>query len=258
MKNKNNIWKDLFLKKVLIDQIELHNDNMVLEQTQSKNLGSSYQVFEVLICMSLCELYPDFYWHLTPVSRDRGIDVWALKEDRPLPFHLQNTPLVIYGQIKRNASYFGEEKIIEATNKIIRAHKDSYLQKRNVYKIIHLISSDENLRKKILTTPGLVDTLSYIVEIIDAKDIFSVWAINKRYFLASFPVKIGPKEKEELNFFLEQHTKNISDLIKYEIEPPENIPIGANVRFKLTIYNLLQIPFSLDLGNYFLQGHNAK
>ena len=250
MKETVDIWKDIFLKNVVIENVQINNNNMVLEVSKNnKNSQKNvYQVFEILICTTLCKFYPDFNWHLTPISRDKGIDVWALKDDRPLPFQAKNKPIVIYGQIKRNASYVSEQKIIEATNKIIRTHTDSFLQKRNVYKIIHLISSDKNFKKEIKVTPGLVNSLSYIVEIINTEDIFTIWAINKRYFLASLPVKISLKEKEQISLFLEKRNKDISEIIQYRLEPPDSIPIGAAVRFKLTISNLLQVPFSIDIG----------
>lgn len=250
MKKTTDVWKNIFLKKVLIDSVQLDSENMILDTTKAEKSSqkNTYQVFEILMCTALSKIYPDFYWHLTPVSKDSGIDVWGQKEDRPFPFQVRNKPIVIYGQIKRSASYFSEQKIVEATNKIIRAHNDSFLQKRNVYKIIHIISSDKNLKNEIKVTAGLVNTLSYIVEIINSEDIFTIWSINKNYFFSTFPVKVNTQEKKEIEIFLEQYSKSISDIIQYKLISPDNISLGAPVRYKLIITNLLQIPFPINIG----------
>lgn len=245
-----DIWKDIFLKNILFENIILNDCNIKFEVLNDENnqKKNTYQFFEILICTTLSKFYPDFCWHLTPVSKDRGIDVWALKDDRNLPFQTKRKPIVIYGQIKRNASYFGKQKIIEATNKIISAHTDLFLQKRNVYKIIHLISSDKSINQEITPTLGLVNSLPYIIEVINAEDIFTIWALNKNLFLSSLPVVINETEKNQINLFLEQRSKKLSDIICYKLETPDSIPLGAPVKFRLIISNLLQVPFTIDVG----------
>lgn len=242
MKESLDIWKDILLRPI-------SEENIICDIIEKRNVEkkNQYQLFEILICETLSKLYPDFHWFITPMSKDKGIDFWAIKNDRSLPFQTKNKPIVIYGQVKRAKNYFNKQKLIEATNKIVQAHNDSYLQERNVYKIMHLISSEKKIAIEFEITTGMVNTFQYIVEVINAEDIFAIWALNKKYFLSIMPLGMDKKEIQYLFAYLDKKSKKWADVIECRIESPDIIYLGDSSEYKLTITNHLNMPVPLEI-----------
>jgi len=242
MKESIDIWKNLLLRPI-------SEENIICDIIEKRNSEKKkqYQLFEILICETLSKLYPDFHWYITPMAKDKGVDFWAIKNDRSLPYQTKNKPIVIYGQVKRVKNYFNKQKVIEATNKIIQAHNDSYLQERNVYKIIHLVSSDKKLSIEFEITTGMVNTFQYIVEVINAEEIFAIWALNKKYFLSLMPLGINEEDIQHLFAFLDKKNKIWTDVIECHIESPDIIYLGDLSSYRLTIVNHLNMPIPLEI-----------
>ncbi len=233
------IWKGYLLQKVKGKYFP--NASTLREEDAEKD----FQVFEVLVSETIGSIYSNYHWHTTPANGDGGVDFWGEQPARPMPEPFQMPPLIIYGQVKRKQSRFRQEDFINSTNKMIRYYYKTDLQKRSLYQLIHVISSDFPFQQELKQEFEYKDSLYYVITTIDAKEMFHIWARAPTFLRHILPTC-------QLNIERERFIETVAALYSeqkhaYGIDISVQAPVFCGRPFEVIVTLMSQVQFPTQL-----------
>lgn len=236
-----DIWTNYLLQNVR----GYHFPNV--QTLDSENNESEYQIFEVLVSETIQILYPDYCWRVTPYRGDGGIDFIGEREMRAMPTMFHIAPLVIYGQVKRRKRGFQEEQLIDATNKMIRYYMKHDRQKKSIQQLIHVVSSDCPIKQQIEEEIPNASSLAYVVTVINAEELFRLWANNPGFLNALLPNGYLSEQREKFLNAIEELYNVPSQM--YTSEVTIDTPVYLNQAFdvEIVLTSLLSFPIPLTL-----------
>lgn len=236
MKENNSIIpKDL---SNLLQKKYIGKDFANAKTIQKEDFKKQFQLFEVMIGETISAIFDDFSWYTSSVQGDRGIDFYGEKNARELPFSWKKPPLIIYGQVKYRTGAIRKSEIESATKAIIDYHRESSLQKKSLYEIIHVIKSSQLIDISYGETINIsnIDTRHYTLNIINAEDFFKIWVLNKKFLKNILPNSLSQADYHTITSFLKTTKFCWSDLFdtKISVETTQSIErvFNCNVSFK--------------------------
>lgn len=237
----NEIWTNYLLQKV-----KGHYFSNI-RTMDSENNESEYQIFEVLVSETIQILYPDYRWHVTPYRGDGGIDFFGEHEIQAMPRMFQIAPLVIYGQVKRKARGFQQEQLIDATNKMIRYYMKHDRQKKSIQQLIHVVSSDGTIKQQITEEISNASSLIYVVTVINAEELFRLWANNPEFLNTLLPGTYLSEQREIFLNAINKLYKTPTQICTTEVSIDTSVYLNHVFNVEIILNSLLTFPIPLIL-----------
>ena len=239
--NTDDLWKDILLKRCSAADFK---NTLTLSD---KSTTYQYQIFEVLVTETLARLYNDFDWKTSPIQHDGGVDFTAEKKVNNTNNSDYFPQLIIYGQIKRRKASISEKLVLDATSNIIRYYRKNAIQKKCLYEIIHVFSTDKNIISEIKKSIENIDNLHYCVRIINAEYLFKIWCLNKYFVHSIIDTALTRKEIELLDCFVEKNASSWDSVLNFKKTIRQNTSVGKIFECVVQIDSLLDIAFSVKV-----------